>query len=278
MSAFVKNYPALSILILSQLIGAPVMWLILAGTLPMGFNLLAAFSASLAGIILTAIVSGKGGLKELFGRLLIWRAGFWWWVVALFAIALMYLGGMVLGSLFTGSTLDLSYVPPMLYMVIPVFIMKILGDAGLAEELGWRGFLLPRLQARYSALVSSLIVGIVWGLWHWPMFLVEGLAPYYDFGQAYGVIPAVLGHALVITVPWAILFTWMYNNTKGSLLLACVFHASQAWISLFMGSENVMANTLGYVAFMVVAAIVVVVISGAQNLSRTNERIMLKDV
>ena len=95
----------------------------------------------------------------------------------------MYLGGMVLGALFTGSTLDLSYVPPMLYMVIPVFIMKILGDAGLAEELGWRGFLLPRLQARYNALVSSIIVGIVWGLWHWPMFLVEGLAPYYDFGR-----------------------------------------------------------------------------------------------
>jgi membrane protease YdiL (CAAX protease family) len=212
----------------------------------------------------------------MFRRLLIWRVGIGWWAIALFAVAPMYLGGMVLGSLFSGSTLDLSYVPP-LYMFIPGFIIKFFLDAGLGEELGWRGFLLPRLQARYSALVSSIIVGIVWGLWHLPLFLLEGQAPYYELAQAYGLVPALLGSTFFITVPWAILFTWMYNNTKGSLLLAFVFHSSQAWIGLFMDPDNMLAGTLGYTAILTVTALVVVFVTGAKNLSRKHERIVILD-
>jgi membrane protease YdiL (CAAX protease family) len=255
------------------------MWLILASILPIGFNLLAAFSASLAGVILTAIVSGKGGLKELFGGLLIWRASVRWWAIALLAVALMYLGAMVLGALFAGSILDLSNAPPVLYMVVPVFIIKILGDAGLAEELGWRGFLPPRLQARYSALVSSIIVGIVWGLWHWPMCLVEGLAPYYDLGQAYGVIPAVLGHAWVLTVPWAIVYTWSYNNTKGSVLIAGIFHSDIPVWALFFGivGEGIGVNLpvqLWYVGLVALTVLAIVAAYGPAHLSRTTERQM----
>ena len=278
MSNFIKKYPAISILVLSQIIGVGMIAPIAAGLVPSdsALFLIAAFSASLAGIILTAIVSGKGGLRELFGRLLIWRAGIGWWAFALFALGLMFLGGMVLAALFSGSALNLSFAQP-LYMFIPLLVIRTLTDSGLGEELGWRGFLLPRLQARYSALVASIIVGIVWGLWHWPLFLMEGLPPYYEFGQMVGVIPGILALVFFLTVPWSILFTWMYNNTKGSLLLACVFHGSQAWFTIMVNPDNMMVPYLGYMAIMTVTAIVVVLISGAQNLSRTNERIMLQD-
>ena len=279
MSAFVKKYPAISMYVLASILGVGMLAPIIAGLVPSDsmFLLIAAYSASLSGVILTAIVSGKDGLREMFRRLLIWRVGLWWWALALFAVVPMYLGGMVLGYLFIGSALDLSHVPP-LYMFIPGFIVKFFLDAGLGEELGWRGFLLPRLQARYSALVSSIIVGTVWGLWHLPFFLVDlGLPPYYELGQAYGVVPALLGLTFFFTVPWTILFTWIYNNTKGSLLLAFVFHSSQAWFGLFMDPDNLFGPYLGYTAIMAVTAIVVVIISGAQNLSRTNERIMLQD-
>ena len=278
MSNFIKKYPAISILVLSQIIGVGMIAPIAAGLVPSdsALFLIAAFSASLAGIILTAIVSGKGGLRELFGRLLIWRVGIGWWAFALFALGLMFLGGMVLAALFSGSALNLSFAQP-LYMFIPLLVIRTLTDSGLGEELGWRGFLLPRLQARYSALVASIIVGIVWGLWHWPLFLMEGLPPYYEFGQMVGVIPGILALVFFLTVPWSILFTWMYNNTKGSLLLACVFHGSQAWFTIMVDPANMMIPYLGYMAIMTVTAIVVVLISGAQNLSRTNERIMLQD-
>ena len=278
MSTLIKKYPAISMFVLAMAIGGGMIAPMVAGVVPSDsmFLLIAAYSASLAGVILTAIVSGKGGLREMFGRLLIWRVGIGWWAFALFAVVLMYLGGMILASLFSESTMDLSHVPP-LYMFIPGFIIKFFLDAGLGEELGWRGFLLPRLQARHSALVSSIIVGIVWGFWHLPLFLLEGMSPTYEFGQAYGVVPSLLGLTFFITVPWAILFTWFYNNTKGSLLLAFVFHSSQAWFDLFMDPNNLLGPYLGYTAIMTVTAIVVVFTCGAQNLSRKNERIMLQD-
>jgi membrane protease YdiL (CAAX protease family) len=278
MSNFIEKNPAISQFVLAMIIGVGMIAPIVAGLVPSDsiFLLVAAFSASLAGVILTAIVSGKDGLRELFRRLLIWRVGIGWWAFAVFALGLMFLGGMVLAALFSGSALNLSLAQP-LYMFIPLLIIRTLTDSGLGEELGWRGFLLPRLQARYSALVASIIVGIVWGLWHWPLFLMEGLPPYYEFGQMVGVIPGILALVFFLTVPWSILFTWMYNNTKGSLLLACVFHGSQAWFTILVDPANMMIPYLGYMAVMTVTAIVVVLTNGAQNLSRTKDRFTLQD-
>ena len=278
MSNLIKRYPAISQFVLALLIGGVMIAPMVAGVVPSDsmFLLIAAYSASLAGIILTAIVSGKVGLKEMFRRLLIWRAGIGWWVFALIAFALMYLGGLVLAALFSGSTVSVNLAQP-LYMFFPLFIMKFFLDAGLGEELGWRGFLLPRLQTRYSALVSSIIVGIVWGLWHLPLFMLEGMSPTYEMGQAWGVVPALLGYTVVVVIPYSILFTWMYNNTKGSLLLAFVFHASQAWFELFRDPDNLIGPYIGFSAILFVTAIVVVLISGAKNLSRKHERIMIKD-
>ena len=278
MSNLVKKHPAISMYVLASLIGGGIISTIVAGVVPsdsMVF-LIAAYSASLAGVILTAIVSGKAGLREMFRRLLLWRAGIGWWAFALVAFALMYLGGLVLASLFSGSTLNLNLNQP-LYMIIPMIIMQFFLDSGLGEELGWRGFLLPRLQARHNALVSSIIVGIVWGLWHLPLFMLEGMSPTYEFGQAIGVVPALLAYTVFIVVPYAILFAWLYNNTKGSLLLAFVFHASQAWFALFMDPDNLFGPYLGFAAILTVTAIVVVLISGAQNLSRKHDRIVIHD-
>jgi membrane protease YdiL (CAAX protease family) len=278
MSTLVKKYPAISQGVLALLIGGGMIAPMVAGLVPSDsmFLLIAAYSASLAGVILTAIVSGKAGLREMFRRLLIWRAGIGYWAFALIAFALMYLGGVVLAALFSGSPLILNLNQP-LYMIVPMIILQFFFDSGLGEELGWRGFLLPRLQARYSALISSIIVGIVWGLWHLPLFMLEGMPPTYEFGQTYGVLPSLLGYTVFVVMPYSILFTWMYNNTKGSLLLAFVFHASQAWMGLFMDPDNLFGPFTGFTAIVFVTAIVVVLTSGAKNLSRTNERIMLHD-
>jgi hypothetical protein len=278
MSALVKKYPAISQLILALLIGGGMIAPMVAGLAPTDsmFLLVAAYSASLAGVILTAIVSGKAGLAAMFRRLLIWRVGVGWWLFSLIAMAPMYLVGMVLGYLVLGSSLSLSHVPP-LYMFIPGFIVKFFLDAGLGEELGWRGFLLPRLQARHNALVSSIIVGVVWGLWHLPLFMLEGMPPYYEFGQAIGVVPALLLYTVFFNVPLSILFTWLCNNTKGSLLLAFVFHSSQAWFGLFLDPDNLIGPYLGYTAVMAVTAVIVVLVSGPENLSRKHERIAIQD-
>lgn len=278
MSNFVKKHPALSMFILVMILGMGMVSPIIAGLVPSDsiFLLIAAYSASLAGVILTAIVSGKEGLREMFRRLLIWRVGIGLWTFALFAFALMFIGALVLTDLFSGLSPNLNLNKP-LYMIIPMIIIQFFFDSGLGEELGWRGFLLPRLQARHNALVSSIIVGIVWGLWHLPLFMLEGMPPTYDMGQAWGVIPALLGYTAFVVVPYSILFTWMYNNTKGSLLLAFVFHASQAWFALFMDLDNLIVPYLVFTGILTASAIIIVLISGVENLSRKYDRIMIHD-
>ena len=103
----------------------------------------------------------------------------------------------------------------LLYAIPEYFIWFFLFGGPLNEEPGWRGFALPRLQSRFSPLVASLILGTFWGLWHVPLHL---MGMYY--GGAWGALIRIQ------EIPRAILFTWIYNRTKGSLLLTILFHAT----------------------------------------------------
>ena len=274
MSKFVKKYPVLSLFVLASIFGGVPLAAVAAGLLPQGFTQLGALSASLAGIVLAAVEGRKGGVRELLGRFLIWRVGIQWWGFALLFTVIPSVAALYLFSLFGGPTVDWSGLGP-LYSVVPMILMLTI-FAGIGEEFGWRGFALPRLQARYNALVSSLIVGVFWSLWHIPLFLVEGTTQY-QWGLDVGLIPAVLMYS-VFVIAWAIQLTWVFNNTKGSVLLAAVLHgAGNAWIGGYIDVYR--GNVGGVVAFTVVSmvvSIIIVLIAGPTNLSRTNERNMLK--
>lgn len=275
MSTFVKKYPAISIFVLSFVIGTGLTMLILNGVLPESLFVLAAASASVAGLILTAIVAGRTGIRNLFSRFLIWRVGGRWWVFALFMVLGVVILGMVINAALGLDTLDLSRIPQGLLMVVPIMTMTVI-TGGLNEELGWRGFLLPRMQGRYNALVAGLIVGVFHGFWHIPLFFVDGLSPYQELIGYMGAIPAILGYALFYVTPWSILYTCLLNNTKGSLLLMAIHHGSQAWVLALWNSSNP-KSFIGLGAAMTIAAIVVVLTNGAENLSRKHKRIMIQD-
>jgi membrane protease YdiL (CAAX protease family) len=184
----------------------------------------------------------------------------------------MYLVGMVLGYLVMGSSLSLSHVPP-LYMFIPGFSMKFVLDAGLGEELGWRGFALPRLQNRYGALVSGLIVGVLWWLWHLPLFFVEG-AGQYTMAQEFGFLPTFLGYG-VFVVSAAVTYTWLFNNTRGSVLLVAVYHGSMNAWTVYTGAWEHPSGIFVSFALSALVSIFAVLLCGAQNLSRRHERDVL---
>lgn len=262
--------------VLSFVIGTGITILILNGVLPESLFFLAASSASIAGVILTAIVAGRSGIYDLFGRLLIWRVGIGWWAFALFTVLGVVILGMVINAIFGLVPLDLSGIPQGLVMVVPIFVMQMI-TAGLGEELGWRGFLLPRMQARYSALVAGLIVGVLHGLWHAPMFFIEGLSPYQEMRELIGVVPAILGYALFYVATWSILFTCLLNNTKGSLLLIFAHHASQVWVLSLWNHGNPL-GIIGLSSAMTIVAIIVVLVYGPKNLSKTSETYVIEDV
>jgi membrane protease YdiL (CAAX protease family) len=274
MSAVVKKHPVLSMFVLALVFGAAPLAAVATGLLPEGFSQLGALSASLAGIVIAAVEGHKGGVRELLGRFLIWRVGIQWWAFALLFMVLPSVASLYLFSLFGGPPVDWSGLGP-LYSVVPMILMLTV-FAGVGEEFGWRGFALPRLQARYSALVSSLIVGALWGLWHIPLFLVEGTAQY-EWRSDAGLIPAVLMYT-VFVIAWSIQYTWVFNNTKGSVLLAAVFHgAGNTWIGGYIDVyRGYFGGVVTVMVVSVVVSIVIVLVAGPAHLSRRNRRNVLK--
>ena len=273
MSTIVRKHPALSLLVLALIFGVAPLVAVATGLLPQGAKQLAAFSASLAGIVLAVVEGRKGGVRELLGRLLIWRVGIRWWAFALLFGVVTAVAALYLFNLFGGPAVDWSGLKPLSSVVPSIIILTIL--AGMGEEFGWRGFALPRLQARHNALVSSLIIGLVWGIWHIPLFLVQGTIQY-KWQLEVGLIPAILGYTMFL-LAWSIQYTWVFNNTKGSVLLAAVVHgavnALNGYIVVYRGYFG------GIVAYMVVSAIVsiiIVLLAGPINLSRTKERNVLE--
>jgi len=272
MSAIVKKYPALSLLVLSMIFGGAILLAVKAARLPEEAGQLVAFSASLAGIVLAAIEGGKGGVRELLGRFLIWRVGIQWWVFALLFPIIPAVAALYLFDLFGGPAVDWSGLRPLSSIVPSIIILTIF--AGMGEEFGWRGFALPRLQARYNALVSSLIIGLIWGIWHTPLFLTQGTTQNDWLIQAGWIAP--LGYT-VFCMAWSIQYTWVFNNTKGSVLLAAVVHgAVNAWNGYIDVYRGYFGGILVYTAVMWIVSIIIVLLARPANLSRTNKRNVLE--
>jgi len=272
MSTFVKKYPAISMFILAMIFGSVVSLAIATGLLPPEASQLGALSSSLAAIVLVLVEGRKGGLRELLSRFLIWRVGLQWWAIALFFTVIPSVAALYLFNLLGGPPVDWSGLPP-LYTVVPLFIMLTIA-AGIGEEFGWRGFLLPRLQTRHNALVSSLIIGVMWAIWHIPQFFIEGTFQH-DLGSQAGLLPAILTYSVFVIVS-SIQFTWLFNNTRGSVLMAAVMHgASNAWGGYIDVYRGYFGGILTFGAVSVLVTIIIVLIAGARDLSRTDQRNVL---
>jgi membrane protease YdiL (CAAX protease family) len=269
MKALIGKHPAVSLFLLAVALGVLPLAPVALGLLPAGFVQLGALSASAAGIVLAVIEGRKGGARELLGRVLIWRVGIRWWLVVVFFPIIPAVGGLCLYMLLSGAPVDWSGLGP--WYTVPLMMLFLTVFAGLGEEFGWRGFALPRLQARHSALVASLIVGVFHWLWHTPMFFIEGVSQN-TMAQEYGFAPVFLGYGILVVV-LAVQMTWIFNNTKGSVLMVAVFHgAANSWTGYLDLSGGELGALLAVMAANVVVSIVIVLVYGARNLSRTRER------
>jgi uncharacterized protein len=224
--------------------------------------ILASNVPSAVAIVLTAIVLGRGALRKLLGRLLIWRFDVrWYLVVVLGPVALT--GGMVASNTLLGGP-ALSLGMPLLGAAV-FLAFSIFPGSALGEEIGWRGYALPRLQSGRSALGASFILAPIWALWHLPLWLTG--AP--------GRTPLIYAGFVVSAFGLSVILTWVYNSTGGSLLLVVLLHATiNLPITLLydaLGSQ-VTVPVLLYFGLTVVAAIVVVIVAGPKHLSRKRKK------
>jgi membrane protease YdiL (CAAX protease family) len=187
---------------------------------------LARWSPGIAAMVLVWIFAGKQGLRTLFQPVGIWRVHIGWYAMALLLSPAIFYAArfvdLVLGNSYQ-ILFPLASITAPLVFVIPVAVISAFPGA-FAEELGWRGFALPRLQSNTGMLTSSFVLALVWGIWHIPSLL------YFGETQAFDIAFAVLNF-----IPITILYTWLYNHTRGSLLLVTLFHVSQQCSNYFLG-------------------------------------------
>lgn len=166
--------------------------------------ILGVFGPSAAATLLTARSQGRAGVRRLFAGLLAFRVHPIWYAVALLLPGiLLTLGCATLRSAGYGG--EIFFMPAAERLVAGLLI-------SVAEEVGWRGYALPRLQDRYGPVAASGVIGILWTLWHIPMFLGAGIS--------LALLPLMLLHML----GGSLTFTWIYNRTGGSLLMAVLAH------------------------------------------------------
>jgi membrane protease YdiL (CAAX protease family) len=213
----------------------------------------------LTGIALTAAVDGRAGLGSLFGRIGRWRVGIAWYAVALLLPPVLI--GAVLFVL--RSTVSPAFAPNF-------FLLGILFGvpAGFFEEIGWTGYLLPRLVAKRNALPAAIGLGVLWGLWHTPV--VDSLGSASPHGAAWlGFFLAFV--ALVAAI--RVVIVWLYRNT-GSVLLAQILHASSTGSLVIFGPAGVTPGqeALWYAVYAAVLWVVVGAIARRYGTSLTGRR------
>jgi membrane protease YdiL (CAAX protease family) len=274
--------PIPGFIVLAVLLGGGVIILVVQGVIPGQLAMLSVLSASIAGIVMTVLDEGAAGLKALLRRLLIWRVGIGYWLFAVFFALAVILAGSRFNILFDGDMAS-SDGFNISFDILPMFFAFVT-LSGVGQEIGWTGFLTIRLQSRFNALTTAVLRAILVWVWHFPLLYFARLQPaeladfpYGGWIAQKGFLFASLAHLLLFSLPWSVLFVWIFNNSRGSLLLTSVLHGSEIWVAYWMiktGTDHaLLSNYYGYAIMILLAAAIIVLIEGPRNLSRRYQRI-----
>lgn len=185
-----------------------------------------AYGPTIAAIVMAGVIGGKQGVKRLLATLLIWRVRWEWYLFAGFVPVAM-LGLAALLSSYVGTAA--AFEPAKMLSNVPLALLVALPFGPMGEELGWRGFALPRLRRRMGPCASTLALGVAWTFWHIPMFWFPGAAIPSFMGLSLGSVTLYLAQITAV----AGLLTILFEHTRGSVLLAILLHLT------FNASENV---------------------------------------
>jgi uncharacterized protein len=226
----------------------------MAPILPDWAHYFVAYGPLLSAVIVTLATEGRPGLKKLGERMILWKVRPIWWVVALSPLVIGALAAFVL-VLFTGKPISLAdlgevnFLPPLGLGAFALWLLTF----GIGEETGWRGYALPRLQKNRSALAAALMLATLWALWHLPQF-------FYLFD------PAIAIGWLIGLFAGSIVFTWLFNSARGSILIVAIWHGCFNFMSASDAGNGVLAAVVSTVVML--WAVVVILWFKPGNLSR----------
>ncbi len=249
-----KRYPLASFFLLAYAISwTPLLLWLVTGkeVVQLGIG---TCGPAISAVILIAVNEGKAGLRSLVSRLFLWRVGLRWYLIAFLAPIVLEILAIpthqLLGDPTQANPIQnwIGVLIQQLPWMIPAFFILVLMAVG--EELGWRGYALPGLQARCGPVWGSLILGLLWGFWHLPLFWIPG-------SIQYGL--PVPGYVLA-TIGYTFIYTCLLNGTRGSVLLASLYHGASNLV-LTVGNA-IYPATIGnlYLSLPALAVLVILVV------------------
>lgn len=272
--AFIKRHPVLTYFVLTFAISwGGVLIVVGPGGFPgtpeqfealLPYAVLAMIAGpSVSGILLTGLVYGRAGLRDLLARLTRWQVGARWYAVALLTAPLLMMAVLLVLSLFSRGFLPGIFVADDLATILLVGV-AIAMAAGVFEEIGWTGFAVPELRQRYSVLTTGLIVGVLWAAWHL-------LVAVWAIGPSVGALAlaSYLLDPFLFLAAFRVLMVWVYTRTDGSLLVAILMHASLTASARIIGAPDLvgvplLTFDLVWFAVMWVVVAAVVLATGRQ--------------
>lgn len=219
---------------------------------------------SLSGLLLIGLVDGKAGLRDLRSRLGRWRVGARWYALALLLAPLI-----ILAVLMALALISPAYLPGIFTRddkLARLFLGLVSAVVtGICEELGWTGFVTPRLRQRYSVLATGLIIGVLWGVWHIvPMVIMPSVAYSAPFSPAVYIAVRTLSFLVGSLVAFRVLMVWVYDRTQ-SLLLLILMHTGLTAANIIYepealgGSSNFILDFVTAAVFWFIVALVIMV-------------------
>lgn len=185
------------------------------------WHLIGGIGPMVAAFLVTWLTAGQAGVNELVGRIGKWRVGVQWHLFAWLAPVVIFLIAALIIRIVWGvwpdirrfgRTSEYPELPMLVYWLANIFFY------GFGEEVGWRGFALPRLQKRLGAFAATAILSLFWTAWHLPLFWFGSGYMTMDWGEVAGLCLSFFLSAII--------FTWLYNSTAGSILLVAIFHGT----------------------------------------------------
>jgi len=260
MSKWVFNHKLISYFFLAYLFSWIISIPLILGIVPLWFHYFTAYGPALAAIVVNLLVNDDcERLKLLFKKTIEWKISWLWYLFALSPLLIFLVVSLFLNKnpLDIESLGTVNFLPSLGLSAIFLWILT----SGVGEEMGWRGFALPTLQAKYSALKSALILGLFWAGWHIPAFFY--LPTYMRLG--FTILPMfILG---IIT--GSIVYTWLFNSTDGNILIAILFHGIFNFVTASKAAEGLpdaIVSTL-----VMIWAVMLIIIYKPGSLSRNKK-------
>jgi membrane protease YdiL (CAAX protease family) len=226
----------------------------------------------LAAFIMTGITEGKAGVRRLRDRIRQRRAGWQWYLFILLGIPALILLGIIIQP---GALASFQGVTPRLLVTYPVYFVVVFFAVGLPEEIGWRGFALPRMQPRYGPLWGTLLLGVLWTFWHLPRFLLpeHGGGP----GTGFATFLTDFSVFFLMIVALAVIFTWVFNHTQGSIFTPILAHTAVdtpqlVWIPLFLAVDATKFDLAILIGLGVPALLIVILTRGRLGYQPSQEQ------